>query len=80
MLRRPNWWALLHRQTRPQQLEFDFARPRRWWYMPIKEDDKPVVLHPMTFEDALKQMLKAPQLNPAKRNKSGRSQKPKVAK
>jgi hypothetical protein len=35
--------------------------------MPKKEDDKPVVLHPLTFEDALKRMLKTPPVNPAKR-------------
>jgi len=35
--------------------------------MPKKEDDKPIVLHPLTFEDALKRMLKTPPVNPAKR-------------
>jgi hypothetical protein len=35
--------------------------------MPKKEDDKPVVLHPLSFEDALKRMLKTPPVNPAKR-------------
>jgi hypothetical protein len=34
--------------------------------MPKKEDEKPIVLHPMTFEDALKRMLKTPPVNPAK--------------
>jgi hypothetical protein len=28
--------------------------------MPKQKDDKPIVLHPMTFEDALKRMLKTP--------------------
>jgi hypothetical protein len=37
--------------------------------MPKKEDDKPIVLHPMTFEDALKRMLGTPPVNPAKRKK-----------
>jgi len=38
--------------------------------MPKKDDDKPIVLHPMTFEDALKRMLKTPPVNPAKRKKN----------
>jgi hypothetical protein len=38
--------------------------------MPKKQDDKPIVLHPLTFEDALKRMLKTPPVNPAKRKKS----------
>jgi hypothetical protein len=37
--------------------------------MPKKEDDKPIVLHPMTFEDALKRMLKTAPVNPAKRKR-----------
>jgi hypothetical protein len=32
-----------------------------------QKEDKPVVLHPMTFEDALKRMLTTPPVNPAKR-------------
>jgi len=35
--------------------------------MPKKEDDKPIVLHPMTFEETLKRMLGTPPVNPAKR-------------
>jgi hypothetical protein len=34
--------------------------------MPKQKDDKPVSLHPLTFEDALKRMLKTPPVNPAK--------------
>jgi len=37
--------------------------------MAKKEEDKPIVLHPMTFEDALRRMLKTPPVNPAKRKK-----------
>jgi hypothetical protein len=37
--------------------------------MPKQKDDKPVSLHPLTFEDALKRMLKTPPVNPAKRKK-----------
>jgi hypothetical protein len=37
--------------------------------MPKQKDDKPIVLHPMTFEDALKRMLKTPSVNPAKAKK-----------
>jgi hypothetical protein len=37
--------------------------------MPKKEDDKPIVLHPLTFEAALGRMLKTPPVNPAKRKK-----------
>jgi hypothetical protein len=44
--------------------------------MPKKEDDKPIVLHPLTFEDTLARMLKTPPVNPAKRKKS-RGQKAK---
>jgi hypothetical protein len=48
--------------------------------MPKKEDDKPVVLHPLTFEDALKRMLKTPPVNPAKLKsrptKRGKATKP----
>jgi hypothetical protein len=40
--------------------------------MPKQADDKPVVLHPMTFEDALKRMLKTPPVNPAKPKKPAR--------
>jgi hypothetical protein len=48
--------------------------------MPKQEDDKPIVLHPLTFEDALKRMLKTPPVNPAKRKtrrtKQGKASKP----
>jgi hypothetical protein len=37
--------------------------------MPKKEDDKPIVLHPMTFEETLKRMLSTPPINPAKRKR-----------
>jgi hypothetical protein len=40
--------------------------------MPKKEDDKPIVLHPMTFEETLSRMLKTPPVNPAKRKKKKR--------
>ena len=41
--------------------------------MPKKADDKPVVLHPMTFEETLKRMLQTPPVNPAKRKKKRRT-------
>jgi hypothetical protein len=34
--------------------------------MPKQKDDKPVSLHPLSFEDALKRMLNTPPVNPAK--------------
>jgi hypothetical protein len=37
--------------------------------MPKKEDDTPVVVHPLSFEEVLKRMLKTPPVNPAKRKK-----------
>ena len=37
--------------------------------MPKKSEDKPVVLHPLTFEEALGKMLSTPPVNPAKRKK-----------
>jgi len=37
--------------------------------MPKQKDDKPVVLHPLTFEETLERMLKTPPVNPAKRKK-----------
>jgi hypothetical protein len=43
--------------------------------MPKQEDDKPVVLHPMTFEDALKRMVSTPPVNPAKRKTKKRKRK-----
>ena len=42
--------------------------------MPKKEDDKPVVTHPLSFEEVLARMLKTPPVNPAKR-KSKRKKK-----
>ena len=47
--------------------------------MPKKHEDKPVVLHPMTFEEALKRMVSTPPVSPAKRKKRAKS-KPKNAK
>jgi hypothetical protein len=41
--------------------------------MPKREDDKPLSLHPMNFEDALKRMLKTPPVNAAKRKKRKKS-------
>jgi hypothetical protein len=47
--------------------------------MPKKEqDDKPVVLYPMTFEDALKRMLKTPPINPSKHKKGSKTFKKKT--
>jgi hypothetical protein len=40
--------------------------------MPKKDEDKPVVLHPLTFEEALKRMVSTPLVNPAKRKKQRR--------
>jgi hypothetical protein len=37
--------------------------------MSKKEEDKPVKLHPLSFEETLKRMLKTPPVNPAKRKK-----------
>jgi hypothetical protein len=34
--------------------------------MPKKEDDNPIVLHPMTFVETLWRMLKTPPVNPGK--------------
>jgi hypothetical protein len=45
--------------------------------MPKTEDDKPIVLHPMTFEETLRRMLKTPPVNPAKRKKTRKSQRDK---
>jgi hypothetical protein len=42
--------------------------------MPKQEDDKPIVVHPLTFEEVLSRMLKTPPVNPAKR-KSKRKKK-----
>ena len=61
MLRRPNWRALLHRDSKPKQFEFDLA--------PKRKEDEPVSLHPLSFEDALKRMLQTPPVNPAKRKR-----------
>jgi hypothetical protein len=43
--------------------------------MPKKHEDKPVVLHPMTFEQALKRMVSTPPVNPPKQKKCRRSKK-----
>jgi hypothetical protein len=40
--------------------------------MPKKEDDKPVVTHPLSFEEVLTRMLKTPPVNPAKRKSKRR--------
>jgi len=45
--------------------------------MPKQSEDKPVVLHPMTFEDALKKMLDTPPVNPAKRKKRRKAKRAK---
>ena len=36
---------------------------------PRKKEDIPVSLHPLSFEEALKRLLKTPSVNPAKRKK-----------
>ena len=33
------------------------------------KDDKPIILHPLTFEETLTRMLKTPPVNPSKRKK-----------
>lgn len=43
--------------------------------MPKEEDDKPVVTHPLSFEEVLTRMLKTPPVNPAKRKKRRRKSK-----
>jgi len=43
--------------------------------MPKKEDDKPVVTHLLSFEEALTRMLKTPPVNPAKRKKKRKRRK-----
>ena len=43
--------------------------------MSKQEDDKPVVLHPMTFEDALKRMVSTPPVNPSKPKKQRKTKK-----
>ncbi len=44
--------------------------------MPKKEeDDKPVVTHPLSFEEVLTRMLKTPPVNPAKRKKRAKRRK-----
>jgi hypothetical protein len=40
--------------------------------MPKQEDDKPIVVHPLSFEEVLSRMLKTPPVNPAKRKKRKR--------
>jgi hypothetical protein len=46
--------------------------------MPKKEDDKPIVLHPMTFEETLSRMLRTPPVNPAKRKKRSKPKRHKA--
>ena len=43
--------------------------------MPKKEDDKPVVTHPLSFEEVLTRMLKTPPVNPAKRKKTKKTKR-----
>jgi len=43
--------------------------------MPKQEDDKPVVTHPLSFEEVLTRMLKTPPLNPAQRKRKKRRKK-----
>jgi hypothetical protein len=43
--------------------------------MPKKEDDKPVVTHPLSFEEVLTRMLKTPPVNPAKRKKKNKKRR-----
>jgi hypothetical protein len=43
--------------------------------MPKQENDKPVVLHPMTFEEALKRMVSTPPVNPSKPKKRRKRKK-----
>jgi hypothetical protein len=40
--------------------------------MPKQEDDKPIVVHPLSFEEVLTRMLKTPPVNPAVRKKKKR--------
>ncbi len=71
MLRRLNWRALLH--SKPRQLSFGLCD--HGGDMPKQEDDKPVILHPMTFEDALKRMVSTPPVNPSKPKKQRKTKK-----
>jgi hypothetical protein len=48
--------------------------------MPKREDDKPIVLHPMTFEETLSRMLKTPPVNLAKRKRKRQALQDKSAK
>ena len=43
--------------------------------MPKKEDDQPVITHPLSFEEVLTRMLKTPPVNPAKRKRNKRRKK-----
>jgi hypothetical protein len=47
--------------------------------MPKKEDDKPVVTHPLSFEEVLTRMLKTPPVNPAKKKKRPKKTKRKIS-
>jgi hypothetical protein len=43
--------------------------------MPKQKDDKPVSLHPLSFEDALRRLLQTPPVTPKKRKKRRRRAK-----
>jgi hypothetical protein len=43
--------------------------------MPKQEDDKPIVVHPLTFEETLRRMLKTPPVNPGQRKAKPKRQK-----
>jgi hypothetical protein len=43
--------------------------------MPKREDDQPVVTHPLSFHEVLRRMLKTPPVNPAKRKKKRKRKK-----
>jgi hypothetical protein len=43
--------------------------------MPKEEDEKPVVTHPLSFEEVLTRMLKTPPVNPAIRKKKKRKRR-----
>lgn len=47
--------------------------------MSKKEDDKPVVTYPLSFEEVLTRMLKTPPVNPAKRKSKRRKPKHKAS-
>ena len=45
--------------------------------MPKREEDKPVSLHPLTFEQAIQLAMKTPPVNPAKRKQRTRKKRAK---